>query len=268
MYKRKRSNSFVSSAAAPRRVVYGPAKRKGPARAFVRNKRSVPQGVTIFSKPYWDFGPSQAQTFPARMVTKMIFNQIGALTCTNTAMAVKEFRLNSPYDPDVDLGGNSAYYFDTLCGGNGTLSPYRKYRVLSSKAEVEFVNQDNASAGVYVGGTVGIDVDGVDSDADGANLLMQRPGTKLVPLGTSGSGNSQRALIFYNSHKDLLGVKDMKDADDQIGAYNGNPPGSEIDLDLWVFPVDWSDTTARTVYYRARISYTVEFFELNTVVES
>jgi len=247
-------------------------RRYGKKNAFAlaarSRRKSLREGTQWSPLPYYAFGAGQARTFPARLVTKLVYNEMAYLTFDSSTMAQPLYRLNAPYDIVVAIGGNQPYYYDTLCGPNGTLAPYYRYRVLYSTVYVEFMNVSNGSTGLYVGAGVALALNTVGNDAAGQQLLMQRPGFRFAPLGSSQGSNNQRGWKIFVSHKDLLGVKDMKDADDQCADYNGLPTGKEVNLMLVASCIDWTDATSRQVYYRLRIEQTVEFMDLNTVDES
>lgn len=231
-------------------------------------KRAIPDGVKFMNLPFWQFGPTQSRTFPARLKTNLVYNINSYMSCDNSQLAQLFYRLNSPYDPDAAVGGNQPYYFDTLCGANGTGAPYAKFRVLWTKFHVEFYNQFSTQAAMQVGAGVALDLNSVASSAAGMQLLCERGGFKVLPLLPAYSTGNQCGLHGFVSHKDMLGVKDIKDADDQIGTYATNPPGSIIHLMIFAGPLDWADTTIRQVYFRLRIEFEVEFFDLNTSSES
>jgi len=201
------------------------------------------------------------------MTTRMVANINGTLTYKNDTIAQKFYRLNGPQDIATAVGGTQAYFWDTLVGDNGGSQPYAKYRVLWSKFCVEFNNYHEDTNPPIVGVVVAVGLNGVDSNAGGLELLMQRGGSKFVPLGCKSGSNNQRSIKGFVSHKDLLGVKDMKDADDQI-ADAATTPDKEINLMIACAPTDFSDTTSRNIAFRLKIEFQVELFELNNVLSS
>lgn len=267
-YKRPRGSSQIPY--APGSGSQARRGKKGPFALAVRSrrKRILSEGCQFSPLPYYAFGASQARTFPARMVTKLVYNEMSYLTFDNSTIAQPVYRLNSCYDIVTAIGGNQPYYYDTLVGANGTGAPYSRYRVLYSNIYIEFMNISNAGTGLYVGAGVGLNENGVSSTAAGQQLLMQRPGYRFAPLGVSTGSNNQRGWKIFVSHKDMLGVKDMKDAEDQAADYNSNPAGQEVNLMLTASVIDWADSTSRQVYYRLRVEQTVELMGLNVVEES
>lgn len=246
-----------------------PARAFQYARRYQKSKRGyMAEGLKWMAVPSYAFGPSQSRTFPSKLVTKLVYNESSYMTFDNSTIAQPVYRLNSAYDIVAAVGGSQPYYFDTLCGANGTNAPYARYRVLYSTVTVEFINISNASTGMNVGVGFGLNTNGVNSDAAGLQLLQQRPGYRHAPIGPSSGGTNKQSWRVFVSHRDLLGVKDMKDAADQVGDYNGNPPGAEVNLMLVAAPLDWSDSTSRQVYYRLRVEQTIEFLDLNVVQES
>jgi len=215
----------------------------------------------------------QANTFPVPYYTELHYNLVLSMDVNpNAGVFLDEdlFRLNSPYDPVVAVGGAQPYYYDTLFGANGTSAPYGEYRVLRTRVDIQFYN-DNTSgaASMMVGCYVGTDLSTTATTAAGAQLLMQRPNGRTVPCPPLSQSGATPGFTMFVDHKQLLGVKDMKDADDQIGPWNGNPPGTPVHLSVFCFPIDYSSTsTGIQIFYRLHITYYVECREQNTVSES
>jgi len=213
----------------------------------------------------------QANTFPAGHVTKLHYNVIGDLTSTGvggTFMPEKFYRLNSIYDPDAAVGGAQPYYYDTLFGSNGTSAPYRQWRILKTKIDLQWYN-DNTSSGaaMMVGASIALDLNATAGTVAASQLMMQRPNTRIIPLPVMTGPAGVSGMTIYVDHKQMYGVQDMKDADDQIGNYNSGPSGAELILALLLFPIDTAGAGAQA-WYRLHITYTVECRTLNTVVES
>lgn len=217
-------------------------------------------------------GFPQATTFPAVYYTTLHYNKVGSLVSTGSAanfVASYFFRLNNVYDPDQTGTGGQPYYYDTLFGGNGAAAPYREWRVIRTRVDVEFYNDNTSGAAATMCGmTCDTNVSSVAATVAGSQLLMQRPNTRIIPVAPLSSGTATSGFTTYVDHKKLLGVKDMKDADDQIGTYNTSPTGAVINAVLWQFPIDTASVTQIEVWYRIHITYTVECRGLNTVDES
>lgn len=274
MSKRPRSSSqvvpFAGSQTRVMRTARGAYPVYGKSRAARRtSKKRVPvlwlERTTARGLMF-----PQANTFPIPYYTELHFNKVDSLTVSaGTFVAEKQYRLNGPYDPEFAVGGNQPYYYDTLLGGNGTSAPYSAYRVIRTRVDVQFYN-DNTSvaAALMVGATVGINLNGVATTAAGAQLLMQRPETRIVPCPPQYAGGATPGFTMYCDHAKLLGVKDMKDADDQIALYNAVPSGAEVDLILHSFPIDTGNTSTAEVWFRLHITYYVELRQRNTVTES
>ena len=79
-----------------------------------------------------DFG------FPDRMVTKLRYVDNFNLTGAAGVVGANVFRFNSCFDPDLSGVGHQPMYFDQFCGAAGT-GPYGRYRVISAKATVSFM---------------------------------------------------------------------------------------------------------------------------------
>lgn len=274
MNKRPRSSSLILSAPGSQkavvRAVRGMYPIYGKSRSHRRTaKKRVPvlwlERTTARGLMF-----PQANTFPVPYFTELHFNKVDSLTVSaGTFVAEKQYRLSGPYDLEVAVGGNQPYYYDTLIGGNGTSAPYSAYRVIKTRVDVQFYN-DNTSvnAALMVGATVGLNLNGVAATAAGAQLLMQRPETRIIPCPPQYAGGATPGLTMFVDHAKLLGVKDMKDADDQVGAYNGLPSGAEVGLILHSFPIDTGNTNTAEVWFRLHITYYVELRQRNTVTES
>lgn len=217
-------------------------------------------------------GIGQADTFPTPNVVKLHYNRLHNLQSTGTAgtfMPEELYRLNNIYDTVFSVGGTQPYYYDTLFGGNGAGAPYREWRVLRTKVEIQFFNDNSTSTtACFVGCGVGLDLSTTAQNVAASQLLMQRPNTRVVPCTANGNDQSCPAMTFWVDHKQLLGVKDMKDADNQVGTYNSGPNGNSINLLVFQFPVETSSTVTYDIWYRLHITFYVEARCLNTVDES
>jgi len=213
----------------------------------------------------------QADTFPSGQVVKLHYNVVGSLTCTGvsgTFLAEVLYRLNSVYDPQHAVGGAQPYYYDALFGGNGGAAPYNKYRVLRSRVDVLFFNDNSATtSNMMVGCSVALNLNATNGTVAASQLMMQRPNTRIVPLPPI-VDQSTPGFTFWVDNKQLLGRKDMKDADDQIANYDANPLGDEPRLGLFCFPIDTASVATVEIWYRLHITYYVECMGLNTSSES
>lgn len=266
---RSGSGSQMSVASGSGRVATG---RRGRSIVLFSKKKKASKPILWLDRTAaLGLGFPQANTFPAGQVLKLHYNVIGDLTSTGSAgtfMPEKFYRLNSIYDPDASVGGAQPYYYDTLFGSNGTSAPYRQWRVIKTKVDLQWYN-DNTSSGaaMMVGASVALDLNATAGNVAASQLMMQRPHTRIIPLPVMTGPGGINGMSFYVDHKQLLGVTNMKDADDQIGNYNSGPSGAEIILGLLTFPIDTAGNGAQ-VWYRLHITYTVECRTMNTVVES
>lgn len=72
--------------------------------------------------------------FPKTVRARLKYATQCQINATQLAPSAYVFRANSLYDPEVSVGGHSAYAFDEI------MRAYNKYRVISSKIKVWFIN--------------------------------------------------------------------------------------------------------------------------------
>jgi len=214
----------------------------------------------------------QANTFPVGQIVKLHYNYVSKLSSTGVSgifMPERWFRLSNIYDPDTAVGGGQPYYYDTLFGSNGTSAPYAQWRVVRSKVDVQFYNDNTSGASACMAGvTVALNLNTTAGTVAATQLMMQRPNTKIVPCTTVNGPQGTPGFTLWVDHAKMMGVKDMKDADDQIGNYNAGPSGNELDVGLVMFPIDTTSDTTIEIWYRLHITYYVECRSVNTVTES
>lgn len=276
--KRPRSGSYGSqlsyASGTPQRMVsrrYG-AMAFGKSRSSRRAAKKRVPILWIDRTAAKGLGFPQADTFPETQVIKLHYNRMHSITSTGSAgtFIIEEFyRLNNIFDPVNALGGAQPYYYDTMFGANGTSAPYYNWRVLKTRVDVQFYNDNTANtASLMAGCCVALNLNGVAATVAGSQLMMQRANARIIPVGPLSNPSGVNGFTFYVDHKKLLGVKDMKDADDQVGSWNAGITGPEVNLSVFQFPVDTSSTSTVELWYRLHITYYVECRTLNTVSES
>lgn len=204
-----------------------------------------------------DFG------FPDRMVTKLRYVDNFTLTGAAGAVGANVFRLNGPYDPDLSGVGHQPMYFDQFAGAVGT-GPYSRYRVISAKATVSFMQ---TSPPAIAATNVGPIVVGLQTSATsglyGTNVsaLCEASNSVWTHLGDKAGGNNTKTLTATYSPRRDLGVS--QDDDTVSAAYNGLPSQG-------FFCIPWKIDTvgAASVSALVEIVYTVEFFDRNEVAQS
>jgi len=265
-YKRVK-RSYQTAAARPvKRPVYvfsRSSKRQAKRRlAILWLDRTVSKGLSF----------PQADTFPPTQMLKFHYNLVSSITTTGSGgvfVAEAFYRLNNIYDPVVAVGGAQPYYYDTVFGDTGTSAPYRNWRVIRTRIDIQFYNDNSSNtASLFAGAQVGLDLSAVSATTGGAQQLMERPNARTIPVGPQVGGTATSGFTLWVDHKKILGVKDMKDADDQVGTYNAGPSGPAINLGLFQFPVDTGSVSTVELWYRLHITYYVECRTLNTVTES
>lgn len=273
--KRPRSGSYgsqmVAAAGSQNRALR--TARYGTAGRYMKGKKKTRVAVLFRDRTVaLGLGFGQADTFPQTQVVKLHYNYLLDMTMTGVSgsfVAQYAFRLNNIYDTVSAAGGTQPYYYDTLFGANGTAAPYRQWRVLKSKVDLQFLQDNSSATAAVMGGcSVGLDLQAIAGTTGGAQLAMQRPNTRIVPLSPLSSPSANNGMTVWVDHAKMLGVKDIKDADDQVGTYNSGPAGSEITFNVIAFPVDQTSDTSIQIWYRIHITYYVECRTLNTVTES
>jgi hypothetical protein len=204
-----------------------------------------------------DFG------FPDRMVTKLRYVDNFNLTGAAGVVGANVFRFNSCFDPDLTGVGHQPMYFDQFAGAVGT-GPYGRYRVISAKATVSFMQ---TSPPAIAATNVGPIVVGLQTSATSGlyatNLsgLCEASNSTWTQLGDKAGGNNVKSLTATYYPRRDLGVS--QDDDTVSAAYNGNP--SQV-FHLIPWKIDTIGAAAVTAL--VEIIYTVEFFDRNEVAQS
>jgi len=210
------------------------------------------QGYRIFKYP-----------FMKDYYTKLRYNTTFSLASVVGSTAVNVFRLNSLFDPDETNAGHQPRFFDTLCGADTTSAPYGKYRVVSAKIKVQFMNTNSSVTSI---GYTGVHIRSDDSAVITSDLYVpELPNTSYKMMNVStGISNFQKVQRTV-SMKKILGVKDMKDAENTAAAYNQSP-ADVVYADVFYYPRDQSSSP--TIYCDCMIEFNIQFFDQNLPVAS
>ncbi len=211
--------------------------------------------VNALAKPYM----LSYCTFPNQLTTVMRWTQDFSMTTAAGSSTVQDMRLTSLYDPNFTGAGTQPKYFDTLCGASGSTAPYGQYRVLKSYYRVQFMNGSSTSTTGFYGFVQPFIQNPVSSAAtiaytlDSANLAY-------VIGGPSGNQSSNQGISGVVDIAKFVGVKDIKDDEDLLAAYNANPA---LNVFLRVGVRAQDDTTVFTLRVLVTLCYDVEFLSLN-----
>lgn len=192
-----------------------------------------------------------AEPFPRVLKTTMKYALVNSLSTNAFSTAVSQtFRLNSIWDPDFTLGGN------TVVGHNVMSSIYGRYLVTGAKVNIRFY--DPSSDAVRVGCRLRI---------NGTNPTSGQTMTALVeqPLTyQSGLANSGRQVKVFNLWVPawrLLGVSKleyMANTTKYSSPMNGDPAEDKCLLDI--FAVEGTNVS-RSVAYAIKIVYYVQLYD-------
>lgn len=189
------------------------------------------------------------QAFPDEIVTTLSYVDEKHLASSTFGDWV--FKANSLYDPDFSVILNpQPYYYDQLS------AVYANYEVLSSHVTLEIVNQSTTD-NVYLVSTF--------TNQNPVGLLyaqlQETPYAKTRVIGPS-VGKGITTWGHGISYTKLIGQKDIKQKDDQIGKLGGlgigTDPADLIYFCLAAFSVD--GLTNLNLYCRARWKFKVRVF--------
>lgn len=201
-------------------------------------------------------------TFPNKLLTHVDYTSQYAWTAAfGTLTNFDNLNLNSIYDPDASIGGNSASMFSTL------MSIYRSYRIYAVKVELEVFPQSNTPdldvAIWYLG-----DEAAPSTNRTNGVYTNYAPGAipQNIALKTICSGQHSLYPIklkrFYDFRK-IVGKRLMSD-NDYTGSLTSNPTKVLIGQ-IGCAPVDGA--TAPNVDARVHVRFYVQFENLITEQE-
>lgn len=179
-------------------------------------------------------------------------------TAAVTFQSSMNFRLNSLYDPDPQIGGVQPYGFDQLCSANGI---YNFYRVYASKITIYPRVQMNATTNWSLRVCVFPSKQGVTYTE--FEDVCQIPGASYASFNSITNGKPK--LKSYMSMKKLWGAPPI--GSDFMAGYNANPS----QISYWTVLADSSgmSTPAQvTGVFDVRITYYTELTRGDNVNES
>lgn len=229
----------------------GRRRARGPLRIFRR-----PKSVRTLN---WGKGP-----FPENLWTVVTYSDKFQLTCTAGALQSYTFRLNSLFDPNLTGTGSQPRYFDTLCGGNDTSAPYRAYVVKAAKMKLLAWPTSPDSTGVT--SAIGLTIcPSATTGPTTVEELMMRSDTNYRTVSYYGGSRAITSVYRSADIADVLGVKDIEDANGTEALFNANPTNQAYGI-VSVAPLNGS--TAAVIQCNVEISFYVKFYSLNDVTDS
>jgi hypothetical protein len=239
------------------------AARKGKGRKAGTKIRGFPQMRKIQK---W-----QGVAWPQSLLKKFIFHDSIPLT-SSISVGIDQstyyaYRLNSPYDPDYQIGGVTAQFFSTLC--NATL--YQKYIVLGCKVKISWTSGTGnpARAFMYLCGIEDFSTFYNPFTNDQLDL-HSTSGIATKPIQLGNLYNSKNvSRTFYVPMHEVLGMSKKAyieggeqgghvsgNSDGHFGYYNGNPGGSGGPGTVFLITQLIGDGEDVTVYIRQTIDLT------------
>lgn len=220
------------------------AARKKTNRALDTNAGTNPQSLLIH----------RGIGIPDRFRTRVVWNESVALTSFGTGIIQNYVvRMNGAWDPQQALGGTQPNYWDQLA------VLYRRYFVRGSKITVRFGLPTTTTAGdgpYIVGIQTGQNAGLTTSDA---SVLVSAPncGHKLL---TAGAGVTEVTQTYSPRFVSPDGESDGAQA-----------ATNDVPTRQWyanVFASPQGTSVAGTVIAMVTIEYLVDFFELQTVIDT
>lgn len=194
--------------------------------------------------------------FPDKLVVKMPW--IGANAINNptlSASILKQYRLNSVWDPDTAVGAGQI----SAKGYQQYSAIYNRYRVLGVKVIADLNNPNTnvpVKAIMYATNDASMDY--------GAFSCQLQPHIKEVAIPPLNGGNSCKRMVKYFSLARVNGVSDTTyRADDRYQSTIGNNPSEYIGLNLHGVPMgNNAGGVDFGLLVNMKIIYYVEWFDL------
>jgi len=238
-------------------------RRKRPGRRSSGTVRGVTSSKTLRKAAnYVPRGP--ASPFPLTLTTKLSYSTEIGMTQTVPGLPVFNlFRANSMYDPDQTGGGIQPRYFDQLCGANNGNGVYNRYRVLHSSISCKIFPLSSTAVDANACFSI-IPLNASSSLPATLAEMRERPFSKFTYMTTLGSYKPYSVSNSIGMAK-FLGNKDLQDNEDASAPFNNNP----IDIVNWgCMACSINSSGLPSVDFSATITFTVQFYNLNDVVNS
>jgi len=232
------------------------AKRSGYKKRSTRRSKGGP-GRGYASAP-----------FPATLYTTLTYvDDINLQTVAIAGVpALREYRGNDIYDPDLTGVGAQPKYTDTLLGDFGGNAPYSKYTVMGSQIIVDIMPDPTlaSTADLMQISVMPIRKD-TGSDFIDVIDMTERPFSRSRLLGNTGSKAVSR-LTYYASTKQMFAGTNTNSVD-----FSGSWNATVAAAYTWrwqIGVVNLQPGVITKCYTRVRIKYFVQLTSLNQVAKS
>jgi len=155
------------------------------------------------------------------------------------------FRGNGPYDPDETGAGSQPTGYDQWAAF------YKRYVVHGSKIMAQLHNADNVPTLLGISPNISGSVSTVNAD------YFTNPMMKGAWTDATGNPNATKTLTMYQSSKDMLGLKDVKDDADASSEFSTFPARQWF----WNIYVHNTDAGNLACYLRVTITYYCTLYE-------
>jgi len=190
--------------------------------------------------------------FPSFGEGTLEYRQLVSLDAGAGSLTYNTFNLNSLYDPDQTGTGHQP------CGYDSWAALYSRYLVMSADVEVQFFASSGATTVMLAGlnaytGSVPYNTS--------ANTQAEQGGPVLALTGVRvNNSNCRNNLKYHFDPRKMFGIKDLMDAQNDVGALTNASPTRRGYLQIWLGPADES-TDASAWYAEVHIRYHVRFFD-------
>lgn len=173
-------------------------KRNVPTRRSLRPTRSLGKTIGI----------------PDRMFVKLKYVQSFYMNYTSGNPTVKEFRVNSPYDPDYTATGHQPLYYDQY------QALYKRQRTYGCKYNITIMNYDTAAASEVI-----VTLKEQTAVLTNWDTICEQTYTQCRNVDIEGSGRSQATIKGYANMAKITGNRKSTIATDMDyqSLMNANP---------------------------------------------
>lgn len=219
-----------------------PRKKFNKKRRFNRRKRFIKKRGKLSTMRI-----KTPTVLPDRLFVKLKYTQIGYKVMAGQAQTIVSFRGNSPYDPDAQIGGHSAFGYDQW------KSFYTNYRVHKSNI---FVRIAYANESMRMAITPSTKV----YKPQNISEAYEAPYTKRKTIATTLLTDNYVFNSMYT--KKIFGVKSIIDDDFIAETNNTTDLKRNIPNNQWFWTMNFASydgTTNITAYVDITVTYFVEF---------
>jgi len=195
--------------------------------SYNTKKRNGGRGVT--SNYRLQTGRTQQMALPESEIVDMPWTDDGLAISSPLATYMSwRYKISSPYDPNPNVGGTSALYFVNWAVF------YRRYRALTARIDMEFVNNENFPVFI-TGAPTGFDINStITSNINAANV-GELP-FSMKPRLLAAKGGQDRFRMSKTVHfPSFIGNKQAWFADDRYSALNNTDPANPMFFQIAAF---------------------------------